>query len=170
MPENCCENLETVLAACKAGRKVAKGLTGTLYIACKDDVDTIPAATAMVIADDIEMVATKKFYAQHFDKVGSSFKTETQGEGETKSYKTTVTYFIAGIAPEVSNVYNSTVRGEFMAIVPDKMGNKRLVGDIDYGCEISIIEQTDDKPGMAITISWTDHPDLCLYYNGVITL
>lgn len=165
----CCENLAAVLSACAANRGTAKGLKGELFLACIEDVTSVPSATAHAISGDIVMEDGKLFYSIRYDKVGSSMRSEAQGEGQSKYYLNTATIFIPGLASSLSNIFSPTIRGEYMCIIPDKNNNKRLVGAVGDGAYIAVVEQTDDRNGMILTITW-ESSELPYYYNGAITL
>lgn len=67
--------------------------------------------------------------------------------------------FIPGITPEKSKILGDLNGHEVLAAIPDNMGNTRLGGELERGALFRMSEQTDDKPGYNIKLSWPSaHP------------
>jgi hypothetical protein len=163
----CCENLATIQSACAGGRGTAKDVIKA-YIACEDDIATIPAATNHVISTDITFEATKHWFEIDIDKVGSSFNFASQGEGQSKEYLNTAVLFVAGISADVTNALNSLIRGNANFLVKDKNGNHFLFGALGDGADVAITAQ-NDRNGYIITITYAS-ANMPYFYTGAITL
>jgi len=172
---DCAANLSSIAKECGGGN--SPGLKTTLYIAAKEEITTIPAATSGVISSDLTMraydagppeVQAGVFKTIAISKINGSWTVEPVGEGENISYRVTINAFVNKISSDKSFSLNSTTGGEFIVIAQDRNAQKRLVGDLDEGCTIKVGEQTNDANGYPITIEW-DTPNLPYFYTGTIT-
>jgi hypothetical protein len=55
--------------------------------------------------------------------------------------------------------------GSIKSVVPDNIGNNRIVGEKGRGASLTVTEQTNDKPGYAIKLEW-DCFEPPLFYTG----
>lgn len=174
---DCCTGLATIEKACGGGN--TPGLKTKIYVACVDEVATIPAvdASSLIVSTDITMraadagppaIAAGTFKEWSISKINGTWTVEAVGEGENISYNVTVNAFINKISASKSYILNSATGGEFIVIAEDKNGQKRLVGDIDDGCSIKVGEQTNDANGYPVVIEWTVN-HLPYFYTGSIT-
>lgn len=159
----CTSNVAAIEAFC--GTANAPMLDRKLYITTAAKVDSIPAATGHVIATDITMVATMLFYDWFFSKEESSYTSE---QDENGMWNTEVKIFIEKLQATTTNVMVGMSGDNYIAIVVDRNGNKRLVGDINNGCTVRVKEQTTPKNGYEVTITWSS-PIAPYYYTGLIT-
>lgn len=173
---SCCANLEEIQKACAADRKTARGLKGHFWIACTDDVQSIPAkddypttGSPHTVSTDIVMEATKVFVKIAFDNTPgtNAWNVTEAGEGQAKYYVTESTGFIPGIAPLPAHVVDGLLGGEYVIIMPDKNGFNRLVGAADDGASIFVAEQNTEKNGFPFTIRW-ESSSRPLFYTGAI--
>jgi len=163
----CCENLGHVLTACAGDRGTAKDVVKA-YVACTEDITTIPAATDHVISSDIEFEALAHWWQLDIDKVGSSFSFASEGEGQSKQYLNTAIIFIAGVAADVTNAINSLIRGQATFLIQDKNGNKHLIGALDDGADVAIVA-ANDRNGYTLTITWAS-TNMPYFYTGAVTI
>lgn len=67
--------------------------------------------------------------------------------------------FIPGISATKSKILGDLNGHEVLCAIPDNMGNTRLGGELERGGLFRMSEQTDDKPGYNIKITWPSaHP------------
>jgi len=161
-----CSNVESIAKAL-CNRGTAKGVVKA-WFAAEEDVLSIPSATSHVISGDITLDTGKYFREIGIDKVGSSFKFSSTGEGMSKEFSNTAVLFVNGVHASVSKVVTNFIRGNYILIVQDKNGNKWLFGAVSDGAEISI-EAQDDRNGYALSALWTS-TDLPYSYTGAITV
>lgn len=164
---SCCTTLADISRECGTG--VRPGLATTVYVCCKDEVDTIPAdnGTSHTIATDITLDTGKQFFAWEISQLNGSYLCEPQGDVDARYYKTTVQFFIPALAPAKSFILSGITNGEFICLVTDAKGQVRLLGDLTRGAYISAQEQTNDKNGYVVTIEWESN-EVPFYYTGAI--
>jgi hypothetical protein len=161
----CCTNLANITRECGTG--VRPGIATKVYVICKDEVTTIPAASGHIISDPFVLENDKFFSVWDVSQMDSSYLVEPQGDVDMRFYKATVQFYIPALAPAKSFILNGITNGEFIVLVADAKGQVRLLGDLDRGAYISFQEQTNDKNGYAVTIEWECNA-LPLYYDDVI--
>lgn len=161
--------LAAIARACGAGN--AKGLKGTIYIANKTDIDTIPAAGAgtHVVSSNITMESGKVFYAWDISKIEHDLQIVSEGDADANSFKTTLTFLIPKISPTNTYIVGLSATGcEFVVIVEDANGNKRILGNLVDGCNLKVNENVKEKNGYNCTIEWESAlPPL--FYTGTIS-
>ena len=162
---SCCTNLATITRECGSG--VRPGIATRLYVACKDEVTAIPAAADHEITTAFTMDTDKFFRTWDISQMDSSYICEPQGDMDARFYKSTVSFFIPAIAAAKSFILNGITNGEFLVLVADAKGQKRLLGDLTRGAFISFQEQTNDKNGYVITIEWESNI-MPYYYTSTI--
>lgn len=150
-------------ALCNRG--TAKEVTRA-WVVPEEDVTAIPAATNHVIAGDITLEADKYFYEIGIDKVGSSFKFSSSGEGMSKQFDNTAALFVNGVHADVSKVVTNFIRGNYIVIIQDKNGNRWLLGAVGDGAEIGV-EAQNDRNGYTLSALWSN-TDLPYKYTGTI--
>lgn len=131
----------------------APGLDRMLSITCSDQVATIPAATAHVISTAITMTASPAgvFFKWFFSKEDSTWSSERDENG---MWNTEVKIFVSQLAAEKTTVFNGLTGDNMIAIVTDRNGKKRLVGDITNGASVKVKETSSPKSGYEVTITW----------------
>jgi hypothetical protein len=161
--------LATIAKACGAGN--AKGLKGTLYIANKDDVATIPAAGAgtHLVSTNMTMESTKKFYKWEFSKIDHDLQITSEGDQDANTFKSVLTFLVPKVTAANTYILGLSATGcEYIVIVEDKNGNKRIIGDLVDGAILKVNEKVKDKNGYECTLEWESAlPPL--FYTGTIT-
>jgi hypothetical protein len=165
---SCCTTLNHIARECGSG--IRPGLNTKVYVACKDDVATIPAdnGTSHTIASNITMASTKTFKIWDISQFDSSYLSEPQGDLDARFFANTVSFFIPALAAGKTNIFNSITGGEFIVIIQDAKGQNRLLGDLVRGAYITVQEQTNDKNGYLVTINWESN-ETPYFYTGTIT-
>lgn len=153
-----------IIAIAKAcGVTFIKGLKARLFVAAMDDVLTIPTpntGTPNVVDALFTFVPASptdpagQFYVWATSKADGSWKCTPEGDDDNPVWKTEVKTFIYGIDADKSLQANETNGHEFIVIVPDNNGKNRIVGEVGRGCSIKMGEQTNDKNGYEVTITW----------------
>ena len=164
---SCCTTLAAISRECGTG--IRPGLATTVYVVCKDEIDTIPAdnGTSHTISDDITLATGKQFFAWDISQLNSSYICEPQGHVDARYYKTTIQFFIPALAPAKTFILGGITNGEFICLVSDAKSQVRLIGDTARGAYISAQEQTNDKNGYVVTIEWESN-EPPFYYTGTI--
>lgn len=174
---DCCAGLATIEKECGGGNR--PGLKNFFYIACIDEVVTIPApdANTHLVSTDIAMRAAdagppaitagtfKKFA---ISKINSNLTVEPVGEGENISYKCTMSCFINKITSGKTYILNNTTGGEFIIIAKDANGEQLIIGELENGATVKAGMQTNDANGYPVTIEW-DTPIHPYHYTGNVT-
>jgi hypothetical protein len=163
---SCCTSLANIARTC--GQGIRPGIATKVYVACKDEITAIAAATAHVIDDPFTYAQGKHFHVWDISQMDSSYLVEPEGDADARYYKSTVQFFIPALAAAKSFILNSITNGEFIVLVSDHKGQTRLLGDLVRGALISFQEQTNDKNGYVVTIEWESNI-LPYYYEGTIT-
>lgn len=160
----CSSNVAAIEAFC--GTANAPMLDRKLYITTGAKVSSIASATSHVVSTDITMVSAQVFYAWNFSKEESSYEST---QDENGMWQTTAKIFIEQMASGKSHILNGMNGDNYIAIVVDKNGNKRLVGDPNNGCTVRVKEQTTPKNGYEVTISWSSAVSP-YFYTGAIAV
>lgn len=164
---SCCTTLADISRECGSG--IRPGLATTVYVVCKDEIDTIPAdnGTSHTIATDITLDTGKKFSAWDISQLNGSYLCEPQGDTDATYFKTTIQFFIPALAASKTFILGGITNGEFICLVSDAKAQKRLIGDTTRGAYIRVQEQTNDKNGYLVTIEWESN-EPPFYYTGAI--
>lgn len=177
---DCCSALEKIESACKAGRATAAGFKTRLYFQCEDKITAIPApddyaggtGDPHTVSSDITLESAPSqayFIPIDFDDVQQSWEVTQEGEGQSKTFVTTASVFVPGIAPLPTYVLNGTQGGKYIVIMQDKNGNYRIIGEQDDGCTIDFTESNTDTNGYVLTVTWrSKQPPL--FYTGTISV
>lgn len=157
----CSSNVAAIEAFC--GSANAPMLDRKLYITSADNITTIPAASNHVISSNMTMSGL--FYEWFFSKEESSYSSEIDENG---MWQTEVKIFIEKQTSAKSHILNGVNGDNYVAIVVDRNGESRLIGDTTNGCRIRVRETTTPKNGYEVTITW-ESPLAPYFYTGTIT-
>lgn len=145
------------------------------YFSRKVDVDTIPAATDLVVSTDITMESAKVFVKWDLDVNNpGKLDIETEGEGGNLSYKAMYTIKVPRNSPAVEVALQKAVGQQVIVIAPDNAGNLRILGNLEKGCFMTIKGTTGDKPTtfagkeVVFTIDGLQEPPY--FYTGDVPL
>lgn len=162
--------------ACK--EKAIAGLSTKLYIACYDEVASIPAINAdnHTVETDIVMRAADAgatppieagaFASWDFSQKDQTFESEQDEEGGM--WNTNVQIFIPATNGVKSAVLNNIGDESSIIIVSDKKGRRRIIGSVELPCEVKVKSQLTPKDGYIVTITWLSAYEP-FYYTGAIT-
>jgi len=173
---DCCVSLADIAKECGGGN--SPGLKQKVYVACVDEITTIPAPGAGTheISTDLVMraydagppeVLAGTFKEFNISRGNSSMGSEPQGEDENVSNLVTINFLISKQAANKAYILNGMHGGEFIFLVPDRNGNMRLVGELDDGCNVRVTEQTNDVNGYNVEVTWEGN-HLPYFYTGAI--
>lgn len=176
--ENCCNTIEDIERQCGGG--AAPGLATSLKVICIDNVVSIPEKhiyvdgdtkeLAYTITDDIVLEPDTVWNCWNFSKKDNSYVAEPIGEDGDEGWTITVQMFVKKLDPLKTRIFNGTAGGEFLVVTTDKCANQRLLGDKECGgASISVREQTNDKNGYVVTITWTTSYLPCWYQGAIVT-
>lgn len=154
----------------------APGLDRMLSITCEDELLAIPApgAGTHTISTDITyrapdagppVIVAGKFYKWFFSKDNSSWSSERDDNG---LWNTEVKIFIPKLQATTTYTLNGMTGENQVALVPDRNGEIRLVGDLGNGAMVKVKETTDPKNGYEVTITWQS-AYAPYYYTGAVT-
>lgn len=164
---DCCASNKNIKNACEGNRKTSQDIL-TFYVACISDVASVPAAVNHIVSGNIEMLDDATFFKWDVDPTGSTYTSDTQGEGEAQEFITTGVARITGMAADVHNALTGRIRGRSFVIIRDKNGLYHLIGAVDDGALVKV--QAGTRPnGYNVTFTWTS-ADLPLLYTGAISV
>lgn len=169
----CCTDLANIEKICGGGN--AAGVRTKVYVACLDQVDTIPAATAGIISTDITMVADigdgnpGVFYEINISKLNSNYNVEELGDEENPDYRHTLTFTILKMTPGKNVVLNSLDGGEVIGMFDDRNDYRWMMGDLKEGATFRALPQTGDVNGYVCTLSWRSAKRL-YNYTGALSV
>lgn len=172
--EECLCTIDEIAAFC--GGVNAPGLDRELAITCEDQIATIPATETdqHTIADNITYrayaagppeITAGKFFKWGFAKEGGSWTSERDENG---LWNTEVKIFVQKLQAAKTYVFNGLTGDNLICIVPDRNGEKRLVGSKTNGASVSVKETTDPKNGYEVSIKWQS-AYAPYFYTGTIT-
>ena len=155
----------------------AAGLQRRMYATCEDQITTIaaPAADTHTVAT-ITMRASAAcppavtagiFYEWHFSPRDQDYKS-TRNE-DTGEWNTEVKIFVPKREDEKSYLFNGLTGDNNIFIVEDKNAKKVIVGELNNGASVGVIEQTNPMNGYVITIKWTSSHSP-YFYSGSVTV
>lgn len=124
---------------------IAAPTTGTLNVASVTFRSAVTGPPA-VAAGSWKRWATSK--------VDGTYKAEPTGDLDNPTINVTVQFFMYGIDAAKSYQANQTLGHEFILLSPDNNGKNRIIGEVDRGATIKIIEQTNDKNGYLCEATW----------------
>lgn len=138
------------------GETNAKNITNTIYLAFKKDVDSIPAATGHVVSTSITMKTGKVFTKLEISKFDKSYISEPEGNADGSVYKTTIKGFHPKLRAAATEMLAGITNGcEIVAIIEDRNGNKRIIGNLTEAADFKATEKNDnDKNGYECEINW----------------
>lgn len=157
-------------------RKEGKSAPGyrKLYFAYDQDVETIPAATAMDVATPITMVLSKIFYALGFDAEAGAFLTveEPEAEGST-GYNYTLQGFIAGDTAEIRAAIEALDGNPCIFIGEKKDGVMDIIGEVGRGIRLRFNKEDAGKAGTRVGYAFSGVMDYnhlpYTYSDGTVT-
>lgn len=169
----CCVGLANIPKICGGGN--ASGVRTKVRVACIDQVLTIPAATAGIIATDITMVTDTgegdpgKFIEINISKENAQYTAENQGTDENPDYLHTLTCNILKMTPSKNVVLNALDGSEVICGFTDRNAYTWLMGDLLEGATFSSTAQTGDFNGYVVTITWRS-PRKLPNYTGAFSI
>lgn len=169
--DECLCTIDAIAAFC--GGVNAPGLDRELAITCEDQIAAIPApgADTHLISTNITYraaaapIVAGKFFKWGFAKEGGSWSSERDENG---LWNTEVKIFIQKLEAGKTYVFNGLTGDNLICIVPDRNGEKRLVGTKSNGASVSVKETTDPKNGYEVSIKWQS-AYAPYFYTGTIT-
>jgi hypothetical protein len=164
---DCCASLGAIARQCGGGN--AARINSKIYVACVDDITTIPArdTDTHVISTDITMEATKVFFEWNLAKTENGYRAEPEGDTEFVTINHTLTGLVPKLSPAITYIFNGLIGGEFVVIFQDKNDQQRILGNLSDACIIRVVESAEDRNAYEVTIEWQDN-EYALYYTGAI--
>jgi hypothetical protein len=162
-------NLANIEVTCAT--KNAAGMKGFMYIIKKEDVTTVPAATGHAITGDITLEATKVWFRWTISKerAKNTWTITSEGDKDASTDNVVFAAVIAGIDKTKSAILEINPACEFLVIVEDKNGKRRLLGDLSEGCTVKVGETVNETANQYdIEVMW-DGGYKPYFYEGVIT-
>ena len=175
---DCCASLADIAKECGGGN--SPGLKQKVYLACVDEITTIPApdASSHLISTDLTMraadagppeITAGTFKEFAISRGNSSLGSEPQGEDENVSNLVTMNFFISKQTATKAYILNALHGGEFIFIAPDRNGQLRLIGELDNGCLVRVTEQTNDVNGYNVEVTWEGNYTPYFYTGAIVT-
>jgi len=169
----CCDTLATIEKIC--GGTNAAGFAKQIYIACEDEVTAIPAkdnypttGAAHTVSTAITLAATKTFKIWNVSDVDQELTTVPDGDPGFQTFITTMKFRIPSVSPLSSHILNGIIGGGFIGIVPDKKGQRLLIGERGNAATLQVEMSLTDKNSYLVTLTWR-HSALPLFYTSTIT-
>lgn len=144
------------------------GLSELLHATVRTDIATIGAATNHSVST-VTMEATKKFVVIEAVRENNSQDSTPNDNG---TFDTEIKYFVPHQEATKSAVFTQMTGGSdaFVAITDDRNGEKNIIGTKTHGCMMKAKAVKTPKNGYELTISWTDHDNLPLFFTGTIPI
>lgn len=148
-----------------------------LWATCEEEINEIPAPTAdtLKVETDITMRAADAgppaitaglFYTWGFSsKEDSSWESERDENGMVQ---TSVKFFMERVNADKTYIFNGMTADNIVAIVKDRNGEQRIVGELGNGAMVKVKEVSTPKNGYEVEITW-ESKDFPLFYTGTIT-
>ncbi len=147
------------------GSKIVKWPTFT-----RDELGRI---TSAIMKGNFELAEGAKWaYIDHLpDK--ASFKSETQGEPPSQSFKVTAEIVHPGVGQEAAEATASLLNSNMVFLVQDMMGNYRVIGSEDYDTLATSSRDNGQgatgTAGTTITIEASMEIDAPIYTGEIVT-
>lgn len=162
------DTLDTIDSQCGAGN--SPGFSPEIHFIEKKYVSDIPEVDpgTLKVSTDIVLEATKVFHVFNVSTLEQGFKVTPEGDIDSSVKKAELEFFIGGISPEKSHVLQTNSNGcPLIAILVDKKGTKRLLGDELEGAYLEVSEEWTPKKGYKCKLYYSSNLGP-LYYEGVI--
>jgi len=143
----------------------APGLKTVVRIACVDDITSIGAATAHVVAT-ITPVTDQGFFSINVIRKDNDLKVTPQEDG---GYNTEGTFFISKQAAAKHNILTNLSSDEnYLVITEDQNDVKEIIGTVAHPCRLTVEAVKTPKNGYNLKVLWDGHADLPLVFSGTI--
>lgn len=135
--------------------------------------DELGRVISSLLKGNFELAEGAKWaYIDHLpDK--ASFKSETQGEPPSQSFKVTAEIVHPGIGQEAADATAAFLNSNTVFLVQDMMGNYRLIGSDDYDSVVTSSRDNGQGPtgtaGTTISIEASMEVDAPIYTGEIVT-
>lgn len=147
------------------GKTYIKGQKPNLFVSHIDEVTAIPAADAdsLTISSAVTFrsavtgppaIPAGQWWKWQCSKVDGSYSATPEGDADNPTIKVSVEAFIYGITAGRTYTIGQTLGHEYLVVACDNEGNNRLIGELGRGATITVTEQTADKNGYKVLITW----------------
>ena len=135
--------------------------------------DSLGRVTSAILQGSFLLAEGAKWvYIDHLpDK--AEFKSETQGEAPSQSFKVTATLVHPGVGEEAAAATAALLNSNTVFLIQDMAGNYRLVGSDDYDSVVTSSRDNGQGPtgsaGTTITIEASMEIDAPFYTGEIVT-
>lgn len=149
----CEPTLDDIEKVC--GVTYIKGIKPNVFVSSAAKITAIAAPTSGTLnVASVTFASGAAWYTWNISKIDGSYKADATGDVDNPTIAVSVEAFIYGITSERTYTVNQTLGHDFIVVVSDNNGNNRLIGEVGRGCTITVNEQTNDKNGYKVTITW----------------
>ena len=166
---SCAVTMADIGPAC--ARSTVDGITTETTIMLEADVTSIPAVTAdtTIVPTDFVMESTKRMWTFKHDTVDGELTSAEEGEGQSKYFVNTLTFFVPGSHPDIDVLLSGLSGGDVIALPKQKAHtNPVIIGDKGDAAVLSV-SKSSGKAGYTVTVVWNSS-HLPYTYDGAILL
>lgn len=168
----CCIGMGNIESLCGGGN--ASGLRTIIKIACKDQVETIPAAADGIISTDITMVADRgdgspgSFFEINISRDNATYTVENLGTEENPDFEHTLNFNILKMTPGKNVKLDAMNGSETILTFSDRNDYEWLMGNLKEGASFVALPQTNDFNGYVCTAKWRSNHKLYNYTGNIV--
>ena len=176
-------NCQSILKSMKwcEGRVVKPGIRRKIYGVSNDQIlkwptiqrDELGRPKSSILSGNFTLVEDAVWSVfQHLPNK-AVFKSESQGEYPSQTFKVTVTFVYPGVGQEAADATAAFLNTNAAFIVEDMDGNYRVVGSEDYDVTITSSRDSGQGPtgtaGTTVTIEASMEVDAPFYIGEIVT-
>lgn len=180
MSTNSCQNILKSMRWCQ-GKTVKPGIRRRVFGISGDQIlkfptiqrDNLGRATSSVLQGNFQLVENAKFSIIEHIPNKASFKSETQGEYPSQSFKVTASVVHPGVGEEAADATAAFLNSNCVFLVEDMEGRFRMIGSEDYDSVTTSQRDNGQGPtgsaGTTITIEASMDVDAPFYEGEIPT-
>lgn len=175
---NNCQSIVKSMGWCQ-GKTVKPGIRRRMFLLAADQIlkwptikrDTLGRVTSSVMEGSFQLVEGAKWAKIEHLPAKAEFKSETQGEYPSQTFKVSGKFVHPGVGEEAADATASLLNTNAVGLVEDMDGRFRVIGSEDYDSVIT--SQRDNGQGPAGTAGTTVNMEASMeadafFYEGEI--
>lgn len=177
---NNCQTIAKSMGWCQ-GKTVKPGIRRRMFLIAVDQIikwptikrDTLGRVTSSVLQGSFELVEGAKWAVIDHLPAKAEFKSETQGEYPSQTFKVSGKFVHPGVGEEAADATASLLNVNAVGIVEDMDGRYRVIGSEDYDSVITSQRDNGQGPtgtaGTTVNMEASMEADAFFYEGEIVT-